>query len=222
MSRNLIGGLILLLLAGSAASSSANDLVGSGAVGGRLGTSIFTADSLTGANAQPRLTGDLVFSYVWQDRITADLTWGFGYNRLDTGDDLYYVAVSNPLFTLTGRFFLNDGNGWRPYLGVGGGAYKWAVLNYNLDPSIDPQTTERLHGTALGFHGMIGAERRMSPRIGMTGDLAYHYLLSEKQGDFPEGPRVLEYGGNKAYLQFRMGVSFYFSLSERVDTELPE
>lgn len=217
MSRSLIGGLILLLLAGSAASSSANDLVGSGGVGGRFGTSIFTQDPETKDVAEPRLTGDLVFSYVWQDQITADVTLGYGYNRLRSGNDLYFLAVSEPLFTLTGRYFLNDGKGWRPYLGAGGGAYGWAVLDQGLSTSIDPQTTKRLHGTALGFHGMLGTERLMSPRIGMTGDVSYHYIMSENRTDFPSG-----FGGNKAYLQFRLGVSFYFSLSQRIDTELPE
>lgn len=217
MSRNLIGGLILLLLAGTAASSSANDLVGSGAIGGRLGTSIFTQDPDTRSVARPRLAGDVVFSYVWQDRITADITAGYGYNKLESGNDLYYLAVSEPLFTLTGRYFLKDGKGWRPYIGAGGGAYVWSVLNYDLSVAIDPQTTRRLHGMVPGLHGMLGVERRMSKRIGMTGDVVYHYLFSEKRGDFPSG-----YGGNKAYLQFRAGVSFYFSLSERVDTGLPE
>ena len=158
-----------------------------------------------------------MFSYVWQDRVTADITIGYGYNKLDTGDDRYYLAVSAPLFTLTGRFFLRDGKGWRPYVGAGGGAYMWSIQNYNLGASIDPETYARLRGTALGFHGMVGAERRMSKSIGMTGDIVYHLLLSENEADFPGG-----YGGNKAYVQARLGVSFYFSLSERVDAGLPE
>jgi len=217
MSRNLIGGLLLLLLAGIVTPSFANDLVGSGAIGGHLGSSLFTADSLTGASAEPRLAGDFVFSYVWKDRVTADLTLGYGYNKLETGDDRYYLAVSAPLFTLTGRYFLNDGKGWRPYLGAGGGAYMWSILNYELGASVDPETFERLRGASFGVHGLVGAERRMSRRIGMTGDLGYHYLFSEDLESYPSG-----YGGNKAYFQARVGVSFYFSLSERVDTGLPE
>ena len=217
MSRNLIGGLLLFLLAGQVTPSFANDLVGSGAVGAHMGSLLFTADSLTGANAEPRLAFDLTFSYVWKDRITGDLTVGYGYNKLETGDDRYYVAVSAPIFTLTGRYFLKDGRGWRPYLGAGGGFYAWSVLNYDRGATIDPITYERLKGTSLGLHGLVGAERRMSRKIGMTGDIGYHYLFSEDLQRYPSG-----YGGNKAYFQARMGISFYFSLSERVDTGLPE
>jgi hypothetical protein len=35
--------------------------------------------------------------------------------------------------------------------------------------------------------------------------------------DFPSG-----FNGDKAYAQFRLGVTFYFSLSEKIDSGLPE
>ncbi len=216
MSRNIVGGLLFILLAGSATPSRANDLVGAGGVGVRGGTLIFTQDKQTKDVASPRMVGDLVFSYVWTDHATFDVTTGYGWNRLRSNDPRYFVVTTTPI-TLTARYFLRDGKAWRPYLGAGGGVYVWAILSHDLGATLDPATLERMRRARPGFHGMLGMERRMSKHITMTGDASYHYIMSKDVKDFPSG-----YNGNKAYLQGRLGVTFFFSLSEKIDTGLPE
>jgi outer membrane protein W len=216
MSRNFVGGLILILLAGSTTPSWATDLLGSGGIGARGGTLLFTSDVPTKEEASPRLSGDLVFSYVWLDHVTLDVTAGYGWNRLRSGTPDYYVVTATPI-TLTGRYFLRDGKTWRPYVGAGGGLYVWSVLTQDLGAAKDPVTFERLRRARPGIHGLVGMERRMSKNIAMTGDFGYHYIMAKDLQRFPSG-----YNLNKAYAQVRLGVTFFFSLSERIDTGLPE
>jgi outer membrane protein W len=216
MSRNFVGGLIIILLAGYATPSWATDLVDSGGIGARGGTMLFTQDVPTKEEASPRLSGDVVFSYVLTDHLTFDVTAGYGWNRLRSGTPDFYVATATPI-TLTTRYFLRDGKIWRPYVGAGGGVYVWSVLSQDLGAAKDPQTFERLRRARPGFHGLLGVERRMSKHISMTGDAGYHYILAKNLQDFPSG-----YNRDKAYAQIRLGVTFYFSLSERIDTGLPE
>jgi len=216
MYRNLVGGLLIILLAGSATPSVATDLVGSGGIGARGGSLIFTQDIPTKDQARARLSGDVVFSYVKSDHLTLDVTAGYGWNRLESGTAKYFVATATPI-TLGARFFLRDGKTWRPYVGAGGGVYVWSVLNQNLDAAKDPATFESLRRARPGFHGLAGIERRMSKHIAMTGDLGYHYILAKDLVHFPSG-----YNRDKAYMQTRLGVTFFFSLSERIDTGLPE
>ncbi|MBI4364290.1 MAG: outer membrane beta-barrel protein [Candidatus Latescibacteria bacterium] len=205
-----------ILLAGLSTSSSASDIVGSGGIGARGGTLLFTQDAQIKEDAQPRLSGDAVFSYVWSDHLTFDVTVGYGWNRLTTGDTNYYVVTATPL-TLGARFFLRDGRSWRPYVAGGGGMYVWSILTRDLGAAKDPLTFERLRRARPGMHGLLGVERRMGKHISMTGDLGYHYIFAEDTDNFPSG-----FNGNKAYAQARLGVTFYFSLSERIDTGLPE
>ncbi len=207
---------MLILLAGTATPSLATDLVGSGGIGARGGTLLFTQDKQTSQDARPRLSGDVVFSYVWTDHITFDVTAGYGWNRLETGNPEFFVATTTPL-TLGARYFLRDGKVWRPYVGGGGGLYVWSVLTHDLGAAKDPLTFERLRRARPGLHGMIGVERRMSKHISMTGDGNYHYIFAHDIERFPSG-----FNGDKAYAQVRLGVTFYFNLSERIDTGLPE
>ena len=205
-----------ILLAGLATPSLATDLVGSGGIGARGGSMLFTQDAQLKADAQPRLSGDAVFSYVWADHVTFDVTLGYGWNRLTSGNTDYYLATTTPL-TLTARYFLRDGKTWRPYLAGGGGMYVWSILTRDLGAAKDPQTFERLRRARPGLHGLLGMERRMGKHIGMTADAGYHYIFAKDAESFPSG-----FNGNKAYAQARLGVTFYFSLSERIDTGLPE
>ena len=216
MSRKFVGGFILILLAGSATPSRATDLIGSGSIGARGGTMLFTQDVPTKDEASPRLSGDVVFGYVWTDHMTFDVTAGYGWNRLHSGTPNYYVATATPV-TLTARYFLRDGKVWRPYVGAGGGMYVWSILNHNLDAAKDPMTFERLRRARPGLHGLAGMERRMSKHITMTGDLGYHYIMAKDLVHFPSG-----YNRDKAYAQVRIGVNFFFSLSEKIDSGLPE
>jgi outer membrane protein W len=216
MSRNFVGGLLLILLAGSVTPSWANDWVGSGGIGARGGSLLFTQDTPTKDQADPRLVGDLVFSYVWTDNITFDVTSGYGWNRLKSGTDEFYVMTVTPI-TLTARYFLKDGKTWRPYVGAGGGVYVWSVLTRDLGASKDPITFNRLRRARPGFHGMAGMERKMSKHISMTGDVSYHYIMAKDAERFPSG-----YNRDKAYVQGQLGVTFYFSLSEKIDSGLPE
>jgi outer membrane protein W len=216
MSRNIVGGLLLILLAGSTTPSWAADILGSGGIGARGGTLIFTQDVPTKTQARPRLLGDIVFTYVWTDHVSFDVTTGYGWNRLRSDTPQFYVVTTTPI-TLGGRFFLRDGKTWRPYLGAGGGVYIWSVLNQDLSAAKDPLTFERLRRARPGFYGAGGMERRMSKHISMTGDVGYHYILAKDLVHFPSG-----YNRDKAYAQVRVGVTFYFSLSEKIDTGLPE
>lgn len=216
MSRKFVGGLLFILLAGSATPSRATDLLGSGGIGLRGGSLLFTQDAQTKNVAKPRLSGDLLFSYVWTDHVTLDITTGYGWNRLRTDNPSYFVVTATPV-TLTGRYFPHDGKVWRPYLGAGGGLYVWSILNHELSAAKDPATFEQLRRARPGFHGMIGMERRMSKHISMTGDMSYHYIMAKDLKRFPSG-----FNGNKAYAQARLGVTWFFSLSEKIDTGLPE
>jgi len=217
MSRNFVGGLLLILLAGSATPSYAVDWLGSGGIGARGGSFIVTQDTPTKDQASARLVGDIVFSYVWTDHVTFDVTTGYGWNRLksDNQDD-FYVFTSTPI-TLSGRYFLKDGKTWRPYVGAGGGVYVWSVLTRDLGAAKDPITFERLRRARPGIHGMGGVERRMSKHISMNADLSYHYIMAKDMVRFPSG-----YNRDKAYMQGQLGVTFYFSLSEKIDSGLPE
>lgn len=216
MSRNFVGGLLLILLAGSTTPSWASDILGSGGIGARGGTLIFTQDVPTKTQASPRLLGDLVFTYVWTDHVSLDVTAGYGWNRLRSETPQFYAVTTTPI-TLGGRFFLRDGKTWRPYIGAGGGLYVWSVLNQALSAAKDPLTFEVLRRARPGFYGVGGMERRMSKHISMTGDLGYHYIMAKDLVHFPSG-----YNRDKAYAQVRVGVTFYFSLSEKIDTGLPE
>ena len=206
----------MILLAGTATPSGASDLVGSGGIGVRGGTLIFTQDIPTKDQASPRLSGDLVFSYAWTDHMTFDVTAGYGWNRLRSGTPDFYVMTATPV-VLTARYFVRDGKKWRPYVGAGGGMYVWSVLSKDLGAAKDPVTFERLRRARPGFHGVAGMERRMSKHICMTGDLGYHYIMAKDLVRFPSG-----YNRDKAYVQARIGVTFFFSLSEKIDSGLPE
>jgi outer membrane protein W len=216
MYRNFVGGLLFILLAGSATPSLATELLGSGGIGVRGGSLLFTQDTPTKDEASPRISGDIVFSYVWQDHITFDVTTGYGWNRLRSGTPDFYVVTATPI-TIGARYFLHDGKTWRPYIGAGGGVYVWSVLSKDLGAAKDPVTFERLRRARPGFHGLAGMERRMSKHISMTADMSYHYIMAKNTEDFPSG-----YNRDKAYAQARIGVTFYFTLSERIDTGLPE
>lgn len=216
MSRIVVGGLMALLAIALPVASPAAQLVGYGGIGIRGGSLLFLQEKMTAEQASPRLSGDLVFSYVYSDHILLDLTVGYGWNRLDSGTDDFWIASTVPI-TLGARYEIWADKKLRPYVGLGGGYYIWTVHSKDLGAAKDPITTERLRRADLGFYGMLGAERTMSKHIGMTADVSYHSILSENVDDFPSG-----YNGNKGYVQARLGVTFYFTLSERIDTGLPE
>jgi outer membrane protein W len=216
MIRKLAGGLFVLLLTATATPAAASDLTGSGGVGVRGGTLFFTQDKTITENSQPRLSGDLVLSYAWTDHMTADITVGYGWNRLDTHDPRYYVATVVPLFPIGLRYKLWDGKTMRPYLGAGGGLYNWSILTQDLGAAKDPVTFERLRRVDAGAYGIVGVERQLSKHITAVLDGNYTHIFANDKDRFPTG-----YSGAKSYFQFRLGVSFWFSLSERIDTGLP-
>jgi hypothetical protein len=216
MMRKLAGGLLALLLTASATPCSANDLTGSGGVGIRGGTLFFTKDELIKEQASPRLSGDLVLSYQWTDHITADVTVGWGWSKLDSGTDSFFVANVVPLFPIGIRYALKDTQ-LRPFVGGGGGLYNWSILSHDLGAAKDPITFERLRRVDPGIYGIAGFDRTMSKHITMTLDGSYTYIFAGDEDLFPSG-----YSGPKAYFAVRLGVSFWFSLSERIDTGLPD
>ena len=64
---------------------------------------------------------------------------------------------------------------------------------------------------------LADAKRRMAKSVTASADVSYHSIFAANEADFPAG-----YNGNKSYIQVRLGVAFYFSLSERLDQGLPE
>src|SRR5882672_3416575 len=187
MTRMLAGGLFVLLLTATATPAAADELTGSGGVGVRGGTLFFTQDKTITANSQPRISGDLVLSYAWTDHLTADITVGWAWNRLETHDPRFYVVTVVPLFPVGLRYKMRDGSAIRPYLAAGGGLYNWSILSQDLGAAKDPVTFERLRRARPGVHGMIGMERRMSKHIAMTGDANYHYIFAKDTERFPSG-----------------------------------
>jgi hypothetical protein len=216
MKRKLAGGLLALLLTVTATPGFAQDLTGFGAVGIRGGTLFFTQDEDLKEFGTPRISGDLVLSYAWTDHITADVTIGWGWNRLDTGTDSFYVANIVPLFPIGARYMIREGT-TRPFVGGGGGLYNWSILSEDLGAAKDPVTFERLRRVDFGLYGIAGVERQMSKHITMTLDGSYTHIFAADELNFPSG-----YNGDKAYFAVRIGASFWFSLSERIDTGLPD
>jgi outer membrane protein W len=196
-------------------SALADSLVGNGGVGFRGGMIKFYQDQTIQSDAKARLSGDLVFSYVYSDHFTLDATVGYAWNRLDDNEK-FWLATSVPVVAGV-RYLTRYGQTMRPYIGAGGGMYVWSIQSRDLGAAKDPLTFERLRRADLGFYGAVGVERTMSKHIVTTGDLLYHYILAKDTADFPSG-----YNGNKSYAQVRLGVTFYFTLSERIDTGLPE
>jgi len=207
-------------------------LVGYGGVGFRGGAPLFLGD-ISGTprdpaaaaaevpyetnSVAPRLTGDLLFSYVYTDDIHLELQIGYGWNRLKDDNAQRFVISSVPM-TLGARYsLLGSQRLLRPFVGAGGGVYIWTVHTRDLGAGKDPVTFERLRRADLGFYFTAGAERRMSKWVTATADLTYNRILAQDVETFPAG-----YNGNKAYLQARLGVNFFFSLSERLDQGLPE
>jgi Outer membrane protein beta-barrel domain len=217
MMRNLAGGFVALLLTATYTPCSASDLTGSGGIGVRGGSLFFTKDETIAKDDAPRISGDLVLSYAWTDHITADVTVGWGWSRLDTGTDSFYVANVVPLFPVGIRYAFRDGSKNRPFIGGGGGFYNWSILTRDLGAAKDPITFERLRRVDLGVYGIVGVERRMSKHITMVADGSYTNIFADDEDLFPSG-----YSGPKAYFSARLGVTFWFSLSERIDTGLPE
>jgi outer membrane protein W len=234
MFRTLVGGLLAFLILGAASLASAQDttldgtviptakprivyesLVGFGGVGFRGGTLKFLADSDIEKDAKPRLSGDLTFTYVYDDNLYLDVLAGYGWNRL--GDDVDRFVVSTVPITGGVRYLLMQRRRNQPFVGAGAGLYVWTVHTKDLGAGKDPVTFERLRRGDLGFYLSGGVQRRMSQHVAMTGDVTYHRILAKDVNDFPSG-----YNGNKAYVQARIGVQFFFSLSERLDTALPE
>ncbi len=216
MMRKIVGGLFALLLAGSVTPSAASDLTGFGGVGIRGGTIFFTQDASITANDSPRLVGDLVLSYAWSEHLTADITVGWEWSQLDTGNDSFYVANIVPLFPIGVRYRFQQGKSLRPFVGAGGGLYNWSILSEDLGAAKDPETFERLRRVDPGIYGIIGIERQMSQHITMVADGNYVHIFAADEESFPSA-----YGGDKAYFSVRIGVTFWFSLSEQIDSGLP-
>jgi hypothetical protein len=216
---------------GVSAPAMADDLTGYASVGMRAGLAQFTgglnfdrlkpnSQSYYGKSTAPRPAGDLVFGYVWSDHINLDLWSSWAWSRLKSdspgAEDSFYVATVVPVL-LGARYLARDGHPWRPYVGAGGGIYWWSVLNRDLSAAKDPGSFARLRKGVPGVYGTLGVQHRFSKYITGTGDVVYHYLFAEDLKDFPSG-----FNENKSYVQVRLGVNFYFSVSERIETGFPE
>jgi len=234
MARTVAKGLIALLMLASASLAQAQSpesddllastpkarvvyesLVGYGGVGFRGGVPRFTGDTDVTKSISPRLSGDLTFSYVWDDHLVADLDIGYGWNRLGS-DPQRWLITSVPM-TLGARYLMNHQGRNHPFIGAGGGLYIWSILTEDQSAAKDQTTFERLRRGDFGVYVTGGAERRMSKWVTASADITYHSIFAADKASFPDG-----YNGNKSYLQARLGVNFFFSLSERLDQGLPE
>ena len=119
--------------------------------------------------------------------------------------------------TVGARYLFRHQNRLRPFIGAGAGVYIWTIHTKDLGAGKDPITFERLRRGDIGFYGTAGAERRMSKWVTASADVSYHSIQAANTEDFPSG-----YNGNKSYLLARLGITFFFSLSERLDQGLPE
>jgi outer membrane protein W len=173
------------------------------------------ADEDVAENAAPRLSGDLSFTYFWDENLVGDLTIGYAWNRLGDNEERWMIQMV-PM-TLGVRYVMKRQSRNRPYVGAGAGAYVWAIQTKDLGAAKDDITYERYRRADFGFYGVAGVERRLKNSLTATGDVAYHYVLAENVEDFPSG-----YNGDKAFIQIRLGLKFWFSLSERLDQGLPE
>jgi hypothetical protein len=231
MTRLFRGGLLALLMIGVAAPAMASDLTGYASVGARAGGSLFTSglnyerlkpnsQSFYDKSTSPRPSLDLVFGYVWSDHINLDLWSSWAWSRFKSNapgaEDSFYVSTVVPVL-LGARYLARDGHPWRPYIGAGGGIYWWSMLNHDLSAAKDPGSYATLRKGVPGLYGTLGVQRRFSKYITGTGDVVYHYLFAEDLNDFPSG-----FNQNKSYMQVRLGVNFYFSVSERIETGFPE
>jgi outer membrane protein W len=251
MARSVTKGLIALLMFGFSSLAHAQEpetpapdaapaktrviyesLVGYGGVGFRGGAPLFVGDvsgtprDAAAASAEapfvtnsvsPRLTGDLVFSYVYTDDIEFQLQMGYGWNKLKEDNTERFAISSVPLTVGLRYSLLGNQRVLRPFIGAGGGAYIWTIHTRDLGAGKDPITFERLRRADPGFYITTGAERRMSKWVTATADITYNKIIAQDVDTFPAG-----YNGNKAYFQARLGVNFFFSLSERIDQGLPE
>jgi len=190
-------------------------LLGYGGVGFRGGSLMFLADPDIEKDAKPRLSGDFNFTYVYDENLYADVQVGYAWNRL--GDDPERYVVSSVPITIGARYLLMQRRRNRPFIGAGGGLYVWTVHTKDLGAGKDPSTFERLRRGDLGFYLMGGVQRRLKQNMTASADISYHTILAENVSDFPSG-----YNGNKSYMQARLGITFFFSLSERLDSVLPE
>lgn len=225
MSRTVVGGLAALLVIALPLSAPASELVGYGGIGFRGGLAKFGAEANTplGLDNEPLPDGtkirpsfDLVFSYVFSDHLWLDVTAGYSWNRMSHDDERFWIVSAVPL-TAGFRYLIWDGRRMRPYVGAGGGMYVWTIHSKDLGAAKDPVTFERFRRADLGFYGVAGVQRQMSKHIALTGDAAYHFIKAANTEDFPSG-----YNGNRSFVQVRLGATFYFTLTERIDTGLPE
>ena len=192
-------------LAGPGFAQEEVDLEGRGSIGASGGLMLFTGDEDMSDKAQPRLLGHFNMKYVISPNLAVAGTFGRGWNSYSGRGDT--LAVIEPVtFGIEYRHNFEQWPRYQPHGGVGVGMYSVYIRDY-LTTTRDPVTLESRHTLNWGMNVGVGLEYFMTRTVTVNYDFVWHYIFSENKEDF-----VAEYGENDSYVQFVVGVNYYFSL----------
>lgn len=181
------------------------ELKGRGSIGASGGLMLFTADQDMSDGAQPRLLGHFNMKYVINQRFAVSGTFGRGWNSYaGRGDTL--TVVEPVTVGVEYRHIFEQWPRYLPHAGVGVGMYSMYIRDY-LTTTKDPLTLERRHTLNWGMNVGFGLEYFMTRTITVNYDFVWHHIFSENKDDFVAG-----FGEDDSYVQFVVGVNYYFSL----------
>lgn len=207
MSRISMAWFVILAVAAAclAGPGFAQELDGKGSIGASGGLMLFTADDDLSRDAQPRLLGHFDMKYVIQPRLAIHGTFGRGWNAYSGRGGT--LSIIEPItFGLEYRQVFEQWPRYLPHAGIGAGVYSLWVRE-KLKVTHDLVTLEERHTIDWGMNITAGLEYFMKRNVTLNYDFVWHRIFSENQEDFPSG-----FGENDSYVQFVVGVNYYFSL----------
>lgn len=201
----------------------AADLVGKGSIGASGGLMKFVSGQ-DFKNGSARLIGQAVFKYNFSSSLAGVAEIGWGWNAYPDAPEETLAVVTPGTLGLEYRMHAGSGKLW-PHAGLGIGLYKLGVQE---DPGTYARAgdgAEILKWVSFGFYGKAGAEHVFDNGVSINLDLLYHHILSERASrytytkDLPPGDpgRALSntWGlQNTSFVEFRIGVNYYFTLHE--------
>jgi len=205
----LFAGFLLLLGAQVAPAALAEGVAHTGGVGGSLGLLKFVAGD-DWKDGSMRFSGQAVFKYHITDAWGITLEGGAGWNNMGGTGPQDTLAVVYP-FTLGGQYRFHAGDTpFFPTIGAGIGIYSLGIKDtpssWAEETGPGTQNTgERLNWIAPGFFGRVGTEYMFTDTVAMHFDALFHYVASEDD-------RFTRFGENMAFIQFRVGVNYYFGV----------
>jgi hypothetical protein len=198
-----IAGVVLCCLSTPCLSA---DVTGRASIGSALGSLTFISDEYMNGNAldsraEPRLYGQIQFSYGFKPYLAATASAGFGWEAYSFDDNrlvtLVPVNVGAEYRLGTGRYV--------PRVGAGIGVYQWTVLE---DRRVlkDAITRQPLRRDDVGIYGLIGVDYFAIPSIAVSLDVEGHRIFSKDTRAFPAG-----YALNDDVLMAKLGVKYFFN-----------